>query len=242
MSNETEQTQPEQDSGAERASTTQEVVSTPETSTDSPATNALESRLTELEAERTRLQKDLESTRREAAKHRTEGNKQAEQLTQLTKAVAVALGLQAEAQPPDPAKLQQEVADLRGRYRTERIRNAYQASIHEEQADPELTWAYLTVKGQLDDLNTDDDTFAAEVRERIREAVKNQPRLKVTPTVVEVPKVDTKTVDVPTVTKSGAELQRAGSEQVLTLDAIKTWTPDQINAHWKEIAALLSKS
>lgn len=121
----------------------------------------------------------VKGLRAEAAKYRKEKKeeaKKADKLDAQLKAIQKALGL--EDEEPDATKLEKELGDLKNKLKEERLHNRFMRAAIKAEADPELTYAYLKYRGDLDDLDVDDDSFGKELKVVIKEALEANPKLK----------------------------------------------------------------
>lgn len=169
------------------------------------------------------LRKELERVRREAAKYRTERKQLSEEFEALKKRMAQALGLASEDTPADPDKLAKELEQIRTKYRLERSRNAVFAAATKAGADPELTWAMLYASGAIGNLDVDDEGFTEAIAERVQEALKAHPNLK----VAQKPGVGSNT------NPSGGDGNAPPA--VYTRSKLASMSYDEINRNWDEI-------
>lgn len=130
--------------------------------------------------------KELEKVRKEAAKHRTEKNekdakvKELEgQFEEMKKGLAKLVGL--EKDEPNPEELTGKINELTEKYRQERLQNRFNKIAGKNEADADLTWAYLFANGKLNDLDVEADDFETKLVERVQEALEANPKLKATP-------------------------------------------------------------
>jgi Skp family chaperone for outer membrane proteins len=181
-----------------------------------------------------KLRRELEKTRREAAKHRTDGKSKETALEDLKASLAKALGLQKE--DADPEKLQQQLGELQSKYRQERLRGAFAKAAAAAGVDEDMSFALLSINGELNDLDIEDAGLQAELTLRLTELAKDKPRLKLeAPATPAGKKEPPKEVDVPA---SGPELKDA-KDPPITRDMLAKMTPDEMNKNWDKIQAAL---
>lgn len=162
-----------------------------------------------------KLRKELERARREAAKYRTERKTWQEK-------VAEALGLKPAADDLNPERLSTELAQLRQKYREERLRNTFLRLADKLGADVELTFAVLRAAGDLDDLDPDDDDFEELLKARVETALANNPKLRREPPIAQMQ-------------RTGAEFGGGNGAELLTLEQIRRMTPEEINRNWERV-------
>jgi len=122
----------------------------------------------------------VKNLRAEAAKYRREKREEAKKVDKLDaqlKAIQKALGL--EDQEPDAEQLEKELGGLKAQLKEERLHNRFMQAAITAEADPELTYAYLKYRGDLDDLDVDDDNFSKDLKGIIEGAMESNPKLKV---------------------------------------------------------------
>lgn len=118
----------------------------------------------------------VKSLRAEAAKYRKEKKEESEKVKALKQAIQKALGLEDDDQ--DPVKLEKQLNALKAELREEKLRNKFTHAAIKAEADPELTYAYLKYKGELDDLDVEDGSFGKMLEAIIQSAIDSNPRLK----------------------------------------------------------------
>ena len=123
------------------------------------------------------LRKEIKKLRKESAKYRTKGNELEEQFNSFKDSIAKSLGLK-EDDNPDNDKLSDELTQLQGKYRQERLKNAFYRVAEQYSADTDLTWAKLYAEGQLTDIDVDGEDFEDSLNELVKTAVANNPKLK----------------------------------------------------------------
>lgn len=186
---------------------------------------------------------------RENAKYRTERNELQQRLAAIEAAQAakdaelaeakdwkakVAALLNPEAnEPPDPAKLAEQLAakdaeiervrlEMAQENRSLRVDNALQAAMVNAKADPVLTEAVLKTSGALKKLDPTSDTFTADLVSAVNDALEANPRLK-----VEAPVAQTR--------KSGAEIPgRSGGQNQLSLEQVRSMKPAELDKARRE--------
>lgn len=127
-------------------------------------------------------QKIIRDTRDEAAKNRTGKTAAEEQQQKILKAVAQAAGLKIEGddEQPDPAKLTEELTKTQQQAREAAVQLAVYRTAGKNQGDPDAlldSRAFLTKVADLDPTAAD---FATKVETAIKDAVKDNPKLKAT--------------------------------------------------------------
>jgi hypothetical protein len=122
-------------------------------------------------------QKIIHDTRAEAAEHRT-GKQQAETDKQATlDAVATALGLKPDTEPPDPGKLAADLAAAQSESRQRAVELAVHRAAGKHGGDPEAlldSRSFATRVGELDPSAGD---FTDKVTEAVKTAVEANPKL-----------------------------------------------------------------
>ena len=122
------------------------------------------------------LLKQIKDLRKESANYRT-GKKEIEtELADLKDKLAKSLGLKEDE--TDTNKLSDELTQLQGKYRQERLKNAFYRVGQKYEADTDLTWAKLFTDGALADIDVDAEDFEAKLDELIKTTVANNPKLK----------------------------------------------------------------
>ena len=131
-------------------------------------------------------------------------------------------------EPPDPAKLAEQLAstqaqaELVAAEKDQQIRNltiraALPSVLAKASADPALTEAVLTASGALGKLDPASDTFAADLESAVSAAMEANPRLK-----VDAPVAPSR--------RSGAEIPgRSGGSNQLTLEQVRSMKPAEID-------------
>lgn len=178
--------------------------------------------------------KELERARKEAAKYRTEKNEKdgkvkdlEKQFEAMKKGLAKLVGL--EKDEPNPEELTGKINELTAKYRQERLQNRFNKIAGKNEADADLTWAYLFANGKLNDLDVEADDFETKLVERVQEALEANPKLKATP-------------QKPGVGAGTNPGENTGNEPtVITKETLKTKGPEWINEHWEEIQELMAQ-
>ena len=207
----------------------------PATDTEDNAVSAVE-----LQKQLVKLQRDLTKANQEAAKNRVDGKSKEQALEDLKKSLAGALGL-TEAESADPKKLATELDDLRSKYRLERLKGAFGKAAADAGVDEEISFALMSINGDLIDLDVDDKSLKAELVLRLKDLKDRNPRVAIAQAAAVV--AEDKKADKPApqaVDRSGAEF-KGGNEQPLTRAMIKAMTPEQINANCEKIQVVMSK-
>lgn len=119
---------------------------------------------------------ELKRARDEAAKYRTERKQLGDQLEGFKDAIAKALGLKEDEQ--DAEQVSGQLTEMTGKYREERIKNAFYVEAFHQGADVELAWAHLFASGVLNDIDVDDESYRQEVATRLEAALEKYPKLK----------------------------------------------------------------
>ncbi|MFG2900971.1 hypothetical protein ACGFZH_28280 [Streptomyces zaomyceticus] len=136
-------------------------------------------------AQITRLTKELEDARRDAGKARTDAKKQAadEAKASLVQELGKALGLVKDddknAAPPDPAKLTAEIERTAAAHREAVTELAVFKGASEHGADAQSLTDSRSFMAKLGKLNPSDEGFAKKVSAAIKQAVTDNPKLKV---------------------------------------------------------------
>ncbi len=164
--------------------------------------------------ERNELQAALEAQKAEREQERAE----AAQLKETMAKVAAIFNPDAN-QPPDPAKLVEqiaardaEIAKVTAEWHQERntlkVEAALPGVLADAKADPSLTTAVLTASGALAKLDPSSDTFKADLASAVAAAIEANPRLK-----VDAPAAPTR--------RSGVEIPgRSGGSNQLTREDV----------------------
>ncbi len=172
--------------------------------------------------ERNELQAALEAQKAEREQERAE----AAQLKETMAKVAAIFNPDAN-QPPDPAKLVEqiaardaEIAKVTAEWHQERntlkVEAALPGVLADAKADPGLTMAVLTASGALAKIDPSSDTFKADLASAVAAAIEANPRLK-----VDTPVVQTR--------KSGAAIPgRSGGSNQLTREQLKGMSSTEI--------------
>jgi hypothetical protein len=121
--------------------------------------------------------RELERTRREAARYRTERNQDREQFEAFKKSMAKALGIQT-GDEPDPDALSSELQGIRGKYRQERLQNAFYRAANKHGADADLAWAHLYASGAFNDVDVEAEDFSQSVEQSVQGALEAHPKLR----------------------------------------------------------------
>lgn len=127
-------------------------------------------------------QKLLKDTRDEAAKNRTGKTAAEEQQQKILKAVAQAAGLKIEGddEQPDPAKLTEELTKSQQQAREAAVQLAVYKSASKNEGDPDALLDSNAFLASVKDLDPTAADFAGKVETAIKDAVKNNPKLKAT--------------------------------------------------------------
>ncbi len=193
---------------------------------------------------------ELAKVRREAANYRTklrereqadetakaEREQQAAELAALKDQIAKigAIFNPDTDQPPDPAKLTEQITELTAKNEADAkahaaeirdltLRAALPTACATAQVDPVLTKALLADSGELAKLDPASETFEADLASAIAAAAEKTPRLK-----IEAPAA-------PRSPRSGAEIPgRSGGSNQLTLDQVKALKPAEIDKARRE--------
>jgi hypothetical protein len=124
-------------------------------------------------------QKLIKDTRGEAAEHRTKATAAERKLTDQLDGIAKALGLK-EDEKTDPAKLASELTKAQDQARQTAVELAVYRSSAKHQGDPDALLDSRGFLAKLADLDPTDAKFAAKVETAIKDAVKDNPKLKAT--------------------------------------------------------------
>lgn len=133
------------------------------------------------EGEKTFDEKYVRDLRKEAAKHRNEKKEFAEKAEKLDgqlKEIQKALGLESDEEP-DTEKLNKELQRKDQELKSLKIETAMNKVADKLEADPELTYAVLLRKGELDALDIEEDDVEKELETLVKAAIKENPKLKV---------------------------------------------------------------
>jgi hypothetical protein len=122
-------------------------------------------------------QKLIKDTRGEAAEHRTKATAAERKLTDQLDGIAKALGLK-EDEKTDPAKLASELTKAQDQARQTAVELAVYRSSAKHQGDPDALLDSRGFLAKLADLDPTDAKFAAKVETAIKDAVKDNPKLK----------------------------------------------------------------
>lgn len=212
---------------------------------DAEADEAEELSPAELKKQLERTKRDLERANKEAAKSRTERKGDRDALEELRKGLAKALGL-AEEESADPKKLQTELAELKGKYQTERLKGAFAKAAKAAGVDEEISYALMSLNGELADLDVEDKSLAAEIQLRLEELKDKNPRVRLEASTP-APKTEEKAkrkAEAPQVPDASSAEMKTNAEPALTAEMIRNMTPDQINdpKNWDRIAAALANN
>jgi colicin import membrane protein len=159
---------------------------------------------------RTKL-REQEQAAAALTEQKTAAEKQAADLKAMLDGIAKALNPEAANEPPDPAKLAEQLATAQAeretlaaekdaQIRDLTVRAALPGILSKAGADPDLTLAVLTAGGVLSKLDPSAESFATDLASAVAAAVEANPKLKVAPVAV----------------RSGAEIpgRSGGSDQV----------------------------
>jgi hypothetical protein len=124
-------------------------------------------------------QKLIKTTRGEAAENRTKATAAEQKLTEQLDGIAKALGLK-EDEKTDPAKLASELTKAQDQARQTAVELAVYRSSAKHQGDPDALLDSRGFLAKLADLDPTDAKFAAKVETAIKDAVKDNPKLKAT--------------------------------------------------------------
>lgn len=122
-------------------------------------------------------QKLIKDTRGEAAEHRTKATAAEKKLTEQLDGIAKALGLK-EDEKTDPAKLASELSKAQDQARQTAVELAVYRNAGKHQGDPDALLDSRGFLAKLTDLDPTDAKFAAKVETAIKDAVKDNPKLK----------------------------------------------------------------
>jgi hypothetical protein len=122
-------------------------------------------------------QKLIKDTRGEAAEHRTKATAAERKLTEQLDGIAKALGLK-EDEKADPAKLASQLADTQAKARTAAIELTVYRTATKHQGDPDALLDSRGFLAKLADLDPEASNFASKVETAIKDAVKDNPKLK----------------------------------------------------------------
>jgi hypothetical protein len=193
-----------------------------------------------LQSDLTKLNKELEKTRKEAASRRVEGQDKEKALKDLRDQVAKSLGLEVEDQAADPKQLAAQIDELKGKYRAERLKGAFERVARNADVDVELALALMTLKGDLADLDLDDSGLEAELKERIESAKERNPRISLnTQAAKPAEEKKKKEAPAPVVAANAAEIT-GGGDPPLTRAMIAKMTPDEVNQNFERITKALA--
>lgn len=131
----------------------------------------------------TELQQALNRANAQAASERNKrqtAETRATQLAEAFKPIAKALGLDAGGEP-DPAQLQQKLAETTAQLRAEKVNNAFYRVASQVGANPELTLRYLRGGNELADLDPAASDFEATLKTIVQAAIDSTPALKAAP-------------------------------------------------------------
>lgn len=123
------------------------------------------------------MQKQIKDLRKESAGYRTKKNEFEKELADLKDRLAKSLGLK-EDEEADSNKLSDELTQLQGKYRQERLKNAFYRVGQKHEADTDLTWAKLYTDGALTEIDVDSEDFEEKLDALIKTTVANNPKLK----------------------------------------------------------------
>jgi len=127
-------------------------------------------------------QKLIKDTRGEAAEHRTKATAAEKKLTEQLDGIAKALGLKGEDKP-DPAELAKQLDEQRTQARQSAIELAVYRNASKHQGDPDALLDSRGFLAKLADLDPAAKDFASKVETAIKDAVKDNPKLKATQAV-----------------------------------------------------------
>ena len=163
------------------------------------------------------LQKQIKDLRKESAGYRTKKNEFEKELADLKDRLAKSLGLK-EDEDNDSDKLSEELTRLQGKYRQERLKNAFYRVAAEQQADADLTWAVLQLGGQIADIDVDSDDFEADLTKIVKTTVDGNPKLKnaYKPNTGANPPIDAKKTVRDEYNEALAELRKNPNDQMLS--------------------------
>lgn len=123
-------------------------------------------------------QKLIKDTRGEAAEHRTKATAAEKKLTEQLDGIATALGLK-EDEKTDPAKLASELSKAQDQARQTAVELAVYRTSAKHQGDPDALLDSRGFLAKLTDLDPTDEKFTSKVETAIKDAVKDNPKLKV---------------------------------------------------------------
>ncbi len=121
----------------------------------------------------------IKNTRGEAAENRTKATAAEKKLTEQLDGIAKALGLK-EDEKTDPAKLASELTKAQDQARQTAVELAVYRSSAKHQGDPDALLDSRGFLAKLADLDPTDAKFASKVETAIKDAVKDNPKLKAT--------------------------------------------------------------
>ncbi|WP_052372643.1 hypothetical protein [Amycolatopsis taiwanensis] len=122
-------------------------------------------------------QKQIRDLRTEAAGNRTKAKETEQTHQQTLDAIAKALGLKQD-EPPDPAKLAEELTNERSSRRQALVELAVFKTASKQGADPDALADSRAFMSALDKLDPTAEDFAAKLSETIKKAVQDNPKLK----------------------------------------------------------------
>lgn len=122
-------------------------------------------------------QKLIKDTRGEAAENRTKASAAEKKLTEQLDGIAKALGLKQD-EAPDPAKLAQQLEQTQTQAKQAAVELAVYKTASKHQGDPDALLDSRGFLAKLADLDLTDAKFAEKVETAIKDAVKDNPKLK----------------------------------------------------------------
>ncbi|GAB3437456.1 hypothetical protein [Actinophytocola sediminis] len=122
-------------------------------------------------------QKQIKSLRTEAAGNRTKATTAEQTHQQTLEAIAKALGLKQD-EPPDPAKLAEELTNERSSKRSALVELAVYRGAGKHDADPDALADSRAFMSALDKLDPSADDFPTKLGDAIKKAVQDNPKLK----------------------------------------------------------------